>query len=215
MELQVQKREKFGRAVKSLRREGLIPAELYGHGIANEHLSVPAKEFAKVLKTAGENTIVNIVLNGEKRPVLINDVNKNYITNEFLSVDFYQVRMDEKITARIPVLFIGESAGVKAGGILIKVMQEIEVEALPADLPKNIEVDLSTLDEIGKSFMVKDLKSIKGVEFLAEPQSVIVTVKEFQEEKAPEVAPVAPTAETAAPAAGETAAPEQGTKAAE
>lgn len=207
MELQVQKREKFGRQVKSLRQEGLIPAELYGHGIANEHISVSAKDFAKALKTAGENTIVNIVLNGEKRPVLIYDVKKNYITNEFLSVDFYQVRMDEKITARIPVLFNGESAGVKAGGILIKVMQEIEVEALPSDLPKNIEVDLSALDEIGKSFMVKDLKPIKGVEFLVEPQSVIVTVKEFQEEKAPEVA--APTVEAAAPAA-ETAAPEQG-----
>lgn len=186
MELVVTKREKFGKSTKALRKSGLVPAELYGRGIANQHLSVSVKEFSKVFKEAGENTIVNIVIGNERHPVLIYGVDVDPISGEFRNADFYKVRMDEKIQTEVPLKFIGEPPAVREyGGILIKAMHEIEVEALPMNLPKEIEIDVSPLDELGKSIYVRDLKKIEGVEFLVEPETVIATVKEHvvEEEK--------------------------------
>jgi large subunit ribosomal protein L25 len=178
MDLSVQKREKFGKAVKSLRREGFIPAELYGHGLENLHLTVPAKDFIKVWKQAGSNTVVNVLLEKKKQPALIYEVRKNYLSGDIEHVDFYAVRMDEKIKAKVPLEFIGEAPAVKEkSGILNKAMAEIEVEALPADLPRSFEVDISSLDDINKSIYVKDIKVPKGVSITVDPETVIVTVK--------------------------------------
>lgn len=177
MDLTVQTREKLGKAVKSLRREGFIPAELYGRGLKNFHLSIPAKDFLKVLKEAGTSTVVNVVLGGKKTPALIQDIGRNYLTGEVEHVDFYQVRMDEKIKAKVPLEFIGEAPAVKEkNGILNKAMSEIEVEALPADLPRRLELNLALLDDINKSIYVKDLKVPAGVKVLVDAGTVIATV---------------------------------------
>lgn len=189
MDLIVQTRDKFGKAVKALRRGGFVPAELYGRDISNVHLAVSMKDFMKVFREAGANTVVHLVLNSEKRPVLIHDVEKDYLTNEVSHVDFYQVRMDEKIKARVPIEFTGEAPAVKEkGGILNKAMSEIEVEALPADLPHRLHVDLGTLDELNKSLYVKDLRVSPKAKLLVELETVIVTVTppSVEEEKAPE-----------------------------
>lgn len=184
MELIVQKREKFGKVVKNLRRDGFIPAELYGHGIQNEHLVVVAKDFTKALKSAGENTIINILIDGQPKPVLIYDVQQNPLSGEFMNIDFYAVKMDEKIKTEVPFVFTGEAPAIKAfNAILVKVMQEIEIEALPMDLPKQIEISLDSLDAFGKTVYVRDLKVIQGVRFLAAPDAVITTVKEPVVEK--------------------------------
>src|SRR3984885_3633238 len=119
MDLSVKTRELEGKTVKVLRSEGFVPAELYGHGIKNLHLSVAAKEFGKVLKEAGTTTVVTLVLNTQKTPAIIHDVVKNYLTGEIEHVDFYQVRMDEKITAKIPLEFIGEAPAVKSANAVI------------------------------------------------------------------------------------------------
>lgn len=192
MELIVQKREKFGKAVKELRRQGLIPAELYGHGIANEHLTVSAKEFGKAFQFAGENTIINLMVDNQPRSVLIYNVQKNYLNDEFINVDFYQVKMDKEIQTEIPLIFIGEAPAVKElGGILVKAMREIEIRALPANLPRQIEVSLSGLDAFNKSVYVRDLSFIQGVKFLVDPDTVIITVKEPKvEEEKVEAVPV-------------------------
>lgn len=177
MELAVQKREKLGRVVKVLRAEGFIPAELYGKGLGNLHLSVSKKDFKKVLKEAGENTVVNLMIEGKKYPVLIHDVSYNVVTDDFQSIDFYQVRMDEKLKVGVPLEFIGIAPAVKEkNGLLVKSLKEIKVEALPADLPHKISVDISGLAEIGQSLYVKNLAIPQAVKILVSPDTVVATV---------------------------------------
>lgn len=238
MELNVQKREILGRKTGASRDKGLIPAELYGKGLANFHLSVPVKEFKKVFKESGENTIVNVLLDGEKHPVLIQDVSYNPVTDELESVDFYQVRMDKKLKVGVPVEFVGVSLAVKEkNGLLVKALQEVEVEALPADLPRELKADLSKLTDIGQSIYIKDLEVPSGVKVLVNPETVVATVTakvteeeelkmqqaaaggveglkvETEEKKAERDATKAATGEAAAPAASESkTAPAKATK---
>lgn len=177
MELQVQKREKFGKAVSVLRQQGLIPAELYGRGVENLHLAVPTKEFRKVFKQAGESSMVNVVLGNEKHPVMISGVATDPVTDEVLSVDFYQVRLDEKIKIKVPLEFTGEAPAIKDfKGILVKAMQELEVEALPTNIPRSLVVDLTKLAAIGQSVYAKDLAVPSDVKLLVGPEAVIATV---------------------------------------
>ncbi|HDH31195.1 MAG TPA: 50S ribosomal protein L25 [Candidatus Wolfebacteria bacterium] len=197
MELGVQKREIFGKKVKALREQELIPAELYGHGFENLHLSVSAKNFSRVFKEAGESTVIKLKVEGgdEKEKsselnVLIHDIQKNALTDEISHIDFYQVRMDEKIKTTVPLIFVGEAPGVKEkGGILIKAVKEIEVESLPADLPNNISINIDVLDDIGKSIHMKDIKIDEKVKVLIDAETVITTITEpaKEEEKAEEV----------------------------
>ena len=176
MDLAVQKRETFGKKVKHLRDKGLIPAELYGYGVENAHISVPQKEFDKVYNEAGESSIINLVLDSKKHPVLIYDLQRDPVTDEVLSVDFNQVRMDKKVQIWVPLNFVGESEGVKSGGILVKAMQELEVEALPTNIPQEIEVDISVLTDIDQSIYVKDLKIPADVEALVGPDTAVASV---------------------------------------
>ena len=195
MELKVQNRNIFGRKTKALREKDLIPAELYGHGVKNLHLSLPAKEFKKVLKEAGESTVINLLTEDDKTlPVMIYDVKTDSLSGEILNVDFYQIKTSEKIRVHIPIEFIGEAPAIKTkGGILVKTLKEIEVEALPNDLLHKFEVDLSKLDEIGKSISAKDLKISDKIKIFVGPETIIATVVEAKkeaEEAAPKAAPV-------------------------
>ncbi len=189
MELQVQKREKFGKALRVSRKEGLIPGEVYGHGFKNEHVAIKAKDFLKVFDEAGESTIVNLKLGREGWPVLIYDVKKDYLSGEVAHVDFYRVTMTEKIKAKVPLEFIGESLAIKDKlGILNKAMSEIEVEALPANLPHNFQVDLSSLVDLTSNIYVKDLSISKNVKVLVDLETVVATIVPMQKEEV--VAPV-------------------------
>lgn len=177
MELAVQKREKFGKAVNALRKQGFVPAELYGKGVENLHLVVPAKEFAKLLKQSGESSMISVVIDGQKKPVMIQEVVHDAVTDEVLSVDFYQVKLDEKIKVSVPLEFIGESAAVKdKDGILVKAMQEVEIESLPTSIPRSIVVDISTIVDIGQAIRVKDLTVPSGVKVLADAEGAVATV---------------------------------------
>jgi large subunit ribosomal protein L25 len=177
MELSVQKRDTLGRGVRSLRAQGLVPAELYGRGLENLHVSIPKKEFKKVFKEAGENTVVTVVLDGKKHPVLIQAVSYDPITDEIQNVDLYQVRMDEKLKVGVPVEFVGIAPAVKEkNGLLVKSLQELEIEALPGDIPHDIQVDLSGLMDIGQSIYVKDLSVPARVRVLVGPDTVVATV---------------------------------------
>jgi large subunit ribosomal protein L25 len=207
MELKVQSRTILGKKVKTLREEDLIPAELYGHGVKNLHFTLSAKEFQKVFKEAGESTIINLITEDNKTlPVMIHDLEIDPLSKKILNVDFYQIKMSEKIRVPVSIEFSGEAPAVKTlGGILVKTLQEIEVEALPSDLPNRIEVDLSGLDEIGKSISVKDLKISEKVKIFVNPDTIIATVVEAKaEEVVAEAAPAEEVApETQAPAEGE------------
>lgn len=187
MNLEVQIRTETGKRVNNLREQGLIPAELYGKNVENIHLAVKSKDFKNVFKEAGESSIINIVISDKNKkeeiPVLIHDVQKDYLTDNIIHIDFYRVRMDEKIRTHIPLEFVGESPAVKNyGGILNKSMFEIEVEALPKDLPHNIVVDISKIKELNESIYVKDLSIPKNVKILFDPETVIATVNPPKEE---------------------------------
>lgn len=190
MELAVQTRENLGKKMNALRKSGLIPAEFYGRGMKNEHLAVKVDEFRKVFKEAGESTIVNLSLDNKKIPALIYEVKEDPIRGEIMHIDFYGVRMDEKITAKVSVIYQGEAPAIKEkGGVLNETIHEVEVSALPGDLPRSFEIDISSLKEIGDSLYVKDLKVPKGVEILLDGELPLIGIAAPRVE---EVAPVVP-----------------------
>ncbi|MDO8601518.1 MAG: 50S ribosomal protein L25 [bacterium] len=177
IELKAEKREQFGRALTALRVKGFIPAELYGHGLANSHLAILKKEFIKVFKKAGESTMIDLIVGDKKHPVMIHDVTVHPLSDEIMSIDFYQVRLDEKIQIKVPVVYVGESVAVKEKqGVLVKAMNEIKVEALPADIPRTIEVNLALLTDIGVDVHISDLKLPSSIRVLEDPAFVIATV---------------------------------------
>jgi len=195
MDLTVTKRVLEDKSLSALRAEGFVPAELYGHDIPNVHLSVATKEFAKVYAAAGENTVVTLVMGTDKRPAIIHHVERHYLSGQPASIDFYQVRMDEKITAYVPIIFIGDSAAVREKSAVInKSMTEIEVEALPNDLPHDLTVDLSLLDDIDKTIYVRDVVVPKGVTVLVDEDTAIATATAPRVEEEV-VAPVADVTE--------------------
>lgn len=179
MDLSVKTRDVLGKKVKALREEGLIPAELYGHGFENIHLALPAKEFNKVLKEAGSTSVVTLLLGKESKPAMIHEVARHPVTSEIIHVDLHQVRMDELVKAHVPLEFVGEAPAIKAlGAVINKAMSEIEVEAFPQNIPHTLTVDLSTLDALDKTIYVKDLACPKGVTFLVEEDAAVVTATE-------------------------------------
>lgn len=202
LQLNAKTREKLGRNVKKLRREGIIPAVLYGHKIKNINLETDEREFEKVFKKTGESVLIDLKIafqNGknEVRKVLIHNAQKDSVKEKFLHIDFYQVKMTEKITAEAVLNFVGESPAVKnLEGILIKNFDKIQIECLPQDLVRNIEVDISKIKNLEESVYVKDLPVSKGVNILANPEEPVATVispsvqeeeKEEEERKAEDV----------------------------
>jgi len=188
--LKAEKREVFGKQTKHLRGQGLIPAELYGRGVENLHLSVPVKDFLQAYKEAGEHSVLSVEVEGKSHPVLIHSVEESRLKPEILAVDFHEIRMDEKVRAHVPLEFEGEPPAVREkGGILIKNMDEIEVEALPADLPHSIVVDLTGLHEFDESIYVKDLPKGNKFEFVVDEETAVVSVTAPKEEEIEEVPP--------------------------
>ncbi len=210
--LKAEKREVFGKKTKNLRRQGLIPAELYGRGVENLHLSVPVKDFVRAYKEAGEHSILHIEVEGKSHPVLIHSVQESQLKPEILVIDFHEVRMDEKVKAHVPLEFEGEPPAVKEKeGILVKSMDEIEVEALPTDLPHSIKIDLSGLTEFDQSIYVKDLPKSGKYEYVVPGDTVVASVMPPKEEEVEEAAPA--PAEEGEAASGEEGVEEQTHKA--
>ncbi|KKU91407.1 MAG: 50S ribosomal protein L25 [Candidatus Jorgensenbacteria bacterium GW2011_GWA1_48_11] len=218
MELQVKARTVLGKKVRALRAAGIIPAEIFGRGLENRHVEVSEKDFTKLYKTAGEHTVITAVTDkGEKIPVLVSAINRDHFTGKFLSIDFHQIRMDEKIQTKIPIRFIGEAPAVKSGLVIVKVIEEVEVESLPGKIPSHLEIALDKMAEIGQSIHVNDLKVPVGVKILSPAGMVVVTVTEKTKEEveAPKAAAEAAPGETTAPSEApaepkpETAGPEK------
>lgn len=171
------KRTIKGKTVASLRKKGLLPAVLYGYKVETTDLELNEREFGKVFKQAGESTLINLTVDGKSQTVLIHDVQNHYLTDKPIHVDFFAVNMDEKLTATIPLHFEGESSAVKAmGGVLVKNIAEVEVECLPADLPHQIVVDISTLNTFEDAIHIKDLPVSDKVKILGNPEEVVANV---------------------------------------
>jgi large subunit ribosomal protein L25 len=199
--LKADKRQITGHKVNRLRREGLIPANLFGKGITSESIQVNFKEFETVFDKAGETGIITLTFDGKDHPVLVSDIHTHPVSGDPLHVDFRQVNLKEKIEAAVPVELIGESPAEKAGNTVVLMVDEIEVEALPADLPEKFEIDISMLTEAGQLVHVKDLAvDASKVEVKTDPEMIVVKVEEPQKEVVIEE-PVATEGET--PAEGE------------
>lgn len=203
IQLKTEQRDTTTRTAKPLYKAGLIPAELYGHNVDNVHLTLNQIEFEKALRKAGESTVIELLLpSGDVRNVLIQDVELHYLSNLPIHVDFYEVKMTEKLTATVAIEFIGESHAVKAlGGTLVKALNEVEVECLPGDLPHQFDVDISVLDNFEKQILVKDLIVSDKVEIKADPEEMVATIQPPRDMEA-ELAPVVDEAAAVAAAVG-------------
>ncbi len=197
-ELQAEKRIILGKKLTALRKGGILPAVLYGEGVSSTALAVPMREFEKVLKEAGETSLVTLRVEGGKAyNVLIHDVATDPLTSKPIHADFYAVRMDKPIEAKVPLSFSGESPAVtNEGGILVKVLHELEVKALPKDLPHEIAVGVSVLEHIGDKLHIRDLALPPGVSTEIPLEEVVALIEppraeaELEAVAKPEEAPV-------------------------
>ena len=197
VELKTQKREVLGKKVKSLRREGLIPAVLYGHETASVPLQVEERELNRVLAQAGGHRLIALKVgrSRKRQMALAREVQWDVISGKPLHVDFYAVVMTEKITTAVPLVLVGEApAAERVGAMVLQGLDEVEIECLPGDLIEAIEVDLSGLEEIDQAIFVKDLPVPPTVEILTDTEETVARVTwaaaEVVEEE--EVVPVAP-----------------------
>lgn len=184
-----------GASARALRRSGNVPGVVYGAHHTATPIAISAIAFGKVLREAGEATIVSLAGLGEPLPTLIHEVDLDPITNQPRHVDFYAVTKGEKVEVAIPLVFNGVSPAVEQGANLVKVLHELEVKADPMNLPHNIEVDLSVLVALGDRIRAKDLLLSAGVELITEPEEVVALVQEIVEEKeevvaAPDIASI-------------------------
>ncbi len=161
------------------RQQGFLPAVLYGHGLKSVSLQVPEKEFAKVFSAAGSTSLVALdVAEGKEHTVIIREVQYHPVHRKLLHVDFYQVRLDEPIRAEVPLRFIGESPAVKdQGGVLVRSLDTIDLEALPQHLPHDIEIDISVLDDFAKVIRIADLNLPAAITLFHEQDDVVALVQ--------------------------------------
>ncbi len=189
IKLTVEKRKVTGRKVRALRQQGILPANIYGKKEKSLAVQLEAKSFLPVFKEAGETSLIELKVADEKevRPVLIHNVQFHPVEETPLHVEFYQVDLKEKVTTKVPVELIGESPAIKDKiGILIQPLSEVEVEALPADLPEKIEVDISGLKAVDETVLVGSVKVSEGVKILTDEKEVLVKIESPAKE---EVAP--------------------------
>lgn len=187
--LSVEKRGKDGASASALRRADFIPAVVYGAHQESTPISIPVRAFEKVLREAGEATIVALSGLGEPIPTLIHEVDLDPLTNQPRHVDFYAVTKGKKVQVAIPLVFTGESAAVKAGANLVKVLHELEIKADPMNLPHNISVDLSVLVTTSDRIHAKDLVLPAGAELAVDAEEVVALAQEIVEQKEEAVAP--------------------------
>ncbi len=173
---------------KNLRKQSIIPAVCYGQGKAPMAVQVPYSQFRQIYRKAGTSQVVNLKVEGKELPVLIHDLAFDAMTDEFRHIDFLEVNLKKKVEATVPVLLEGVSPAVKNfGGLVTHVKHDLDVYCLPMDIPHEVVIDLSKLENIGDAVAVKDLKLGEKVEILTDAEEVIVTIsapQEFTEQSA-------------------------------
>ncbi len=191
-QLTAQLRTQLGRAVKTLRRSGNIPGNIFGNKIPSINISVNSKEFIHQYKQVGESTLLYLSVEKESspRPTLVSEVVFHPVTGQILHVSFHQVNLKEKVTAPVPIQTSGESPADRDKlGIIVHLLHEIEIEALPTDMPEHILVDITTLSEVGQMIYVKDLAlDTSKLSIVTDPESIIVKVEPLAKEEVVEVA---------------------------
>lgn len=190
--LNAEKRNIFGKKLKAARKEEKMPAVFYGKKDKSQPIFVSFKDFQKVFQETGETSVIELNLEGVKKNVLTHDVAFDPLSGVPVHADFLVIEMDKPIQTTVPLEFIGESDAVKSlGGILVKVLHEVEIEALPENLPHQLEVALSQLKTLEDKILISDIKLAAGVKILErEPEEVVALIEIPQEEKPEEAATI-------------------------
>lgn len=191
-------RKVLGRKVNKLRLEGILPGNVFGKDVKSFAVEVNQDTFSKVYEKAGETGIIELTVGKNKSTVLVSNVQRHPVTGDIIHVDFRQIDLTKKITATVPVEVVGESPAEKSGiGTVVQQITELDVEALPADLPEKFELDVTKLVEVDEAIFVKDLKYDRNkVSIDADGEQIVVKVEPPQKEEiVPEVVE-APEGET-------------------
>jgi len=186
IELKTETRESKENNVK-LRKDGYIPAVFYGAKEESTPIKMKESDFTSVYKSAGESTIINIKEGSNDHEALIHDVQYDAVSGDPIHVDFYVIEKGKKLEVSVPLNFVGESPAEKElGGVLVKVIHELEISALPKDLPSEIEVDISSLVDFSSQIRAGEINLPEGVELVVPAEEVVALVQEPKEEEEPE-----------------------------
>lgn len=172
-------RKETGKKTRAIKESGKIPAVVYGHGVKNVLLEIDYREFQDIFKEAGESSLIELNIEGEKekRPVLVHEIQKDPVTDKFIHIDFFQASLKEEVQVKVSLVLEGVSLAVKdLGGTLVKNISEIEVKALPQNLPHEIKISISGLNTFEDHILVKDLILPPGVKASAKPDEIVVSV---------------------------------------
>src|SRR3989338_7222387 len=180
--LHAEKRPGRGNRVRVVRAGGVLPAVVYGPKEVATPLSLSRLEFEKAFREAGESTVITLSGLDEDTDVLVQDIAYDPVTSVPLHVDFYAIERGKKVTVNVPIAFVGEAPVLNLGGLLTKVLHELEVEAMPKDLPHEIEIDVSTITDFDSQISVGDISAPAGVAILNAPEEVVVVAEEAKEE---------------------------------
>ncbi len=181
--LKAEKREELKKQVKHLLEGGFIPAVLYGPDVETTSIKVSEKDFLKIFKETGESELFKLALDKDEFLVLVKDIQKDILSGRIIHIDFYQPKLGQKMELAVPLKFVGEAPAQRKGGIIVKVMHELEIECLPRQIPKEIQVDLSTLEDIDSVIKIKDLNLPEGVKPLVSEENIVVSVSEPEKEE--------------------------------
>jgi large subunit ribosomal protein L25 len=207
-ELSANTRTLFGRKTKQLRKKGIIPANIFGKKISSVAIELEKGILLDIMRKAGETGLIHLKIKGDDKvhPVLVSGYAQDPVTDDMLHVDFHEVDLKQKTTATVPLKVVGESEAVKGGMVLVMLKNELDVEALPTDLPDSIEVDITSLLEVGATIHAKDLKVDRSkVTLDIEDEEPIATIQEPAKEEVVEETPAEGEAEGAAkPEGGDT-----------
>jgi len=190
VELQVNKREILGKKVRFLRRQGITPMHLFGHGIDSVSLQCDTAKLQRVLAEAGKTRLISLKLDNERRPraVVVREVQREPRTGETLHVDFYQVKMAEQVKMEVPIVLVGEAPALKLKeNMLVQELNNLSIECLPAKIPASVGLDIGSLIEPEQAVRVKDIELNEGITILNDPELVVVKITSRPVEKIEEV----------------------------
>lgn len=175
--LEAKERDIIGKKVKALRREGLLPAVMYGSDVESMPITLNTKEVRQTLSVIGANTLITLKIGKKEYLTLVRDVQREVIMRDLLHIDFQAVSLEERITTSVPIVVEGEAPAIKElNALLVSSLDELQIEALAKDLPDIISVDVSELVEIGDNIRVKDLKIPGDVKILDDPEETVIVV---------------------------------------
>jgi len=181
--LEAEKRKIIGKHVKNLRREGIVPAIIYGSDVGSLPIKLDMRDTTNVLNKVSSSALLTINVEGEEHAALVREIQQDYLKGTLIHVDFLAVSMKEKLRTEVTINLIGDAPVLEEySAMIMSGVDTIEVECLPQDLPEVIEVDVSHFEELGQAIYVKDLKAILDVEFLTDPEELVAVASAIKEQ---------------------------------